>query len=113
MRSGGSRLHAGSKANKESERRTVEMTPREMESGTKKLAPDIASKLRHLTHDLSNSLETINQACYLLGRTRLDANGKKWQSMIDTAAGDAARINRNIREILRSETEKPAKRRAS
>jgi hypothetical protein len=77
----------------------------------KKLAPPVATQLRRLAHDLSNSIETIMQASYLLAQTRLDANGKKWNHMIETAAQDAARINRGIREILRNQNEKPVQRR--
>ena len=64
---------------------------------------DATLRLRSLAHDLSNSLETILQASYLLAQAKLDANGKKWTLLIDTAAQDAARINREIREILRSQ----------
>ena len=81
---------------------------------SKKPADDVNTRLRHLAHDLSNSLETILQACYLLAQTRLDSKGKKWQQAIESAADDAARINRSIREILRGEQEKTAiRRRAS
>jgi len=59
--------------------------------------------LRSLAHDLSNSIETILQAAYLLGQSKLEANNKKWVQLIDTAAQDAARINREIREILKSQ----------
>ena len=48
--------------------------------------------------------ETILQAVYLLGQCKLDDNGKKWSQLIDTAAQDAARVNREIREILRSQS---------
>jgi hypothetical protein len=53
----------------------------------------------------------VMQASYLLAQTRLDANGKKWNHMIETAAADAARINRGIREILRGQNDRPAPRR--
>jgi hypothetical protein len=79
----------------------------------KKLAPAVATKLRRLAHDLSNSIETVMQASYLLAQTRLDANGKKWNHMIETAAQDAARTNRGIREILRNQNEKPVQRRSA
>jgi signal transduction histidine kinase len=62
---------------------------------------DVAAQLRKLTHDLSNAIEAILQAAYLLGQAKLDADNKKWAQMIDTAAQDAARINREIRELLK------------
>jgi signal transduction histidine kinase len=69
-----------------------------------KLPDDLIQNLRRLAHDLSNSIETILQAAYLLGQAKVDANSKKWTQLIDTAAQDAARINREIREILRSQS---------
>jgi hypothetical protein len=53
---------------------------------------------------LSNSLETILQAAYLLEQGKLDGNCKKWTQLIDTAAQDAVRVNRQIREILKSQS---------
>ncbi|PYX95376.1 MAG: hypothetical protein DMG71_09535 [Acidobacteria bacterium] len=71
---------------------------------SQQLAPEVTKQLRALAHDLSNSIETIMQACYLLAQANLEGNGKKWVGLIDTAAQDAARINRGIREILRSQS---------
>lgn len=68
-----------------------------------KLPADVVANLRTLAHDLSNSLETILQAAYLLGEAELDGKEKKWARMIDAAARDAARINGEIREILKSQ----------
>ncbi|HET8666911.1 MAG TPA: hypothetical protein VFM10_02955, partial [Terriglobales bacterium] len=55
-------------------------------------------------HDLSNSIETIMQASYLLAQANLDDTAKKWLELIDNATRDAAKINREIREILRSQS---------
>lgn len=73
-----------------------------MESATK--PADLVTSLRALAHDLSNSLETILQAAYLLQEAKLDAKDKKWAEAIDRAARDAARINREIRKILNSQS---------
>jgi signal transduction histidine kinase len=62
------------------------------------------TKLRTLAHDLSNSIETIMQASYLLAQSNLDDTSKKWLELIDNATREAARINREIREILRSQS---------
>lgn len=67
-----------------------------------KIAPELSTKLRALAHDLSNSIETIMQASYLLAQASLDDTSKKWVGLIDSATRDAARINREIREILRA-----------
>jgi K+-sensing histidine kinase KdpD len=70
----------------------------------KNLQTDTVAKLRSLSHDLSNYIETIMQASYLLAQGKLDDNNKKWLELIDKASQDAARINREIREILRSQS---------
>ncbi len=70
-----------------------------------KLPADSIANLRELAHDLSNSLETILHAAYLLQRGEAGrTSNKKWARMIDTAARDAARINREIRKILKSQS---------
>ena len=66
-----------------------------------KLPPPLQTRLRALAHDLSNSLETIMQASYLLGQKPLGVEEKKWVELIEDAAQDAAQINRELREMLR------------
>lgn len=68
---------------------------------TARIPEEINTRLRSLAHDLSNAIETIMQASYLLGQMELDENSKKWAELVDQAGRDAARINREIREILR------------
>jgi signal transduction histidine kinase len=70
-----------------------------------KLASDVQTRLRTIAHDLSNSLETIMQASYLLAQSALKDEEKKWVSLIEEAAQDAARLNRDLREVLRSQHE--------
>lgn len=62
-------------------------------------------QLRRLAHDLSNSLETILQAGYLLGQSKLGDKEKQWVRLIDGASQDAARINREIRDLLKSQVD--------
>jgi outer membrane murein-binding lipoprotein Lpp len=52
---------------------------------------------------LSNSLDTVLQAAYLLQEAKLDGKNKKWAQTIDAAASNAARINREINAILNSQ----------
>ncbi|HUS19237.1 MAG TPA: hypothetical protein VMZ25_06270 [Terriglobales bacterium] len=73
-----------------------------MEPTETKIPADISTNLRSLAHDLSNAIETIMQACYLLNQSKLDDTGKKWAEMVDNGARDAARINREIRDVLRT-----------
>jgi hypothetical protein len=69
-----------------------------------KLPDEVVANLRRLAHELSNSLETILQASYLLAQAHLDDNSGKWARLIDTAAQDATKVNRQIREILRAQS---------
>jgi K+-sensing histidine kinase KdpD len=71
----------------------------------KSAKPDEVTRLRALAHDLSNSLEAILQATYLLNQGKLDAGSKRWAELIDTSSQEAARINREIRKILRALSE--------
>ena len=69
-----------------------------------KLQNETVTKLRTLSHDLSNYIETIMQASYLLAQAKLDDSSKKWLELVDKASQDAARVNREIREILRAQS---------
>jgi signal transduction histidine kinase len=73
-------------------------------STNQKMQGDTVTKLRSLAHDLSNSIETVMQASYLLAQAKLEEPNKRWLDLIDQATQDAARINREIRDILRSIT---------
>jgi signal transduction histidine kinase len=81
------------------------MQPQSQMDTSQKIPAELNKRLRTLAHDLSNSIETIMQAAYLLAQTPLDENGKKWLQLVDTGTRDAARINREIRDILRSQGE--------
>jgi signal transduction histidine kinase len=74
---------------------------------TPKIPLPISKELRTLAHDLSNSIETIMQATYLLSQVKLDDANKRWLDLIDQATRDAAKINRQIREVLRSQSQEP------
>jgi signal transduction histidine kinase len=63
---------------------------------------DEVTRIRALSHDLSNSLEAILQASYLLGQSKLDADVKRWVKVIDSSSQEAATLNREIRKLLRS-----------
>ncbi len=80
------------------------MSPQPQMEPTAKIPPEVNKQLRSLAHDLRNSIETVMQATYLLSQSQLDESSKKWAQLIDTAIREAARINRDIREILRSQS---------
>jgi len=86
------------KENKEEKKATLSVV-------SKKIPAELSQQLRKLAHDLSNSMETVMQASYLLGQSSLDENNKKWLALIDQASRDAARINRELRELLRAHSE--------
>jgi hypothetical protein len=69
---------------------------------SKREAPDEIAQLRALAHDLSNSLEAILQASYLLGQRKLEPESKRWAQLIETSSNEAARINREMRKALRA-----------
>ncbi|HWZ43859.1 MAG TPA: hypothetical protein VNW97_10295 [Candidatus Saccharimonadales bacterium] len=73
-------------------------------SSSGRIPPEVSIQLRALAHDLSNSLEAITQASYLLARMDLDEGARKWSDLIDQAGREAIRINQQIREVLRSAT---------
>jgi signal transduction histidine kinase len=64
--------------------------------------PDEIAHLRVLAHDLSNSLEAILQATYLLQQAKIEGDGRRWVDLIDSSSQDAVRINREIRKSLRA-----------
>lgn len=78
-----------------------------MEADSKPQIPaDVTARLRRLAHDLSNSIETMMQASYLLAQAQLDEQSRKWVALIDSASKDAARINKEIRDLLKSQSPK-------
>jgi len=77
-------------------------TPQPSEKPEPGMSAEVNKQLRTLAHDLSNSIETIMQASYLLQQSKLDDVSKRWADMIDSAVRDSARINREIREVLRA-----------
>ncbi len=89
----------------QSAKNTAALTPAAGADGAAKMPPTANKQLRSLAHDLSNSLETIMQASYLLAQADLKEADKKWLEMVENASRDAARISREMREILRSLSE--------
>jgi K+-sensing histidine kinase KdpD len=71
----------------------------------KEISPDTITRLRAVAHDLSNALEAILQASYLLEQSKLDENPKRWVQLIDSSSQEAARLNRELRKLLRSLSE--------
>jgi len=61
-----------------------------------------AAEIRRLAHDLSNALEIVVQANYLLGTAPLDDSAKQWATLLDQGVRQATDINRALRDYVRS-----------
>lgn len=75
--------------------------PEQKTSGNQ-IPTEIAQELRKLAHDLSNSLETIIQATYLITQSGPPESERRWVELIDQASQDAVKINNKLREIMRA-----------
>ena len=74
-----------------------------MGNASDKIPAELAKELRMLAHDLSNALETIVQATYLISQAAPPENLRRWVELIDQASQDAVRINHKLRQVLRSQ----------
>jgi sugar-specific transcriptional regulator TrmB len=82
----------------------VSRKPRKMENVPEKIPAELAKELRKLAHDLSNALETIVQATYLISQAGPPENSRRWVEMIDEASQEAVRINQRLRQVLRQQS---------
>jgi hypothetical protein len=64
------------------------------------IPPEQAKEIRRLAHDLSNALEIIVQANYLLNAMSHDEAAKQWIQLLDNGVLQAADINRSLREYI-------------
>ncbi len=75
-----------------------------MDSPSEKIPATLAKELRALAHDLSNALETIVQATYLISQAGPPESTRRWLELIDQASQEAVRINQELRQLLRSKS---------
>ncbi|HEX3941996.1 MAG TPA: hypothetical protein VHX11_10985 [Acidobacteriaceae bacterium] len=71
-------------------------------SSNQTIPQEHAVEIRRLAHDLSNALEIVVQANYLLSTAALDDTAKQWLKLLDQGTRQAAEINRNLRDYVRS-----------
>ena len=71
-------------------------------TNTTSIPPEISAEIRHLMHDLSNALEIVLQAGYLLTTTETDEPIKEWIGLLDGGAQQALAIHRQLREYIRA-----------
>ena len=76
-----------------------------MRNTSDRIPAELAKELRMLAHDLSNALETVVQATYLISQAGPPENLGRWVQMIDQASQEAVKNNQKLREILRSHSE--------
>jgi len=69
-----------------------------------KIHAELAKELRTLAHDLSNSLETIVQATYLISQSGPPDNIRRWVELTDQASQEAVKINQKLRQLLRAQS---------
>jgi nitrogen-specific signal transduction histidine kinase len=74
-----------------------------MGNASDKIPAELAKELRMLAHDLSNALETIVQATYLISQATPPENLRRWIELIDQASEEAVKINHKLRQVLRSQ----------
>ena len=67
------------------------------------MSTEVTRELRSLSHDLSNALETIVQATYLLNQAELPGSARRWLEMMEHSTQEAVGLNRRLREILRAQ----------
>ncbi len=72
-----------------------------MADASDKIPPELAKQLRTLAHDLSNALETIVQATYLISQAGPPEKMRHWVELIDQATKDTVKINQKLRQMLR------------
>lgn len=67
-----------------------------------KIPAEVVKQLRAVAHDLSNALEAVVHATYLATQDNPPDNTRRWLDVIDKSTQEAARLNQELREILRS-----------
>ncbi len=75
-----------------------------MGNASDKIPAELAKELRAMAHDLSNALETIVQATYLISQAGPHENSRRWVEMIDQASQEAVKLNNKLRQVLRSQS---------
>ncbi len=75
-----------------------------MGNASDKIPAELARELRTLAHDLSNALETVVQATYLISQAGPPEDLGRWVEMIDQASQEAVEINQKLRQVLREQS---------
>lgn len=65
---------------------------------------EVALEIRHIAHELSNSLEVIVQTSYLLSLAELKEPAAEWLRMLDSGVNKALELNSTLREYIKAHT---------
>jgi len=68
---------------------------------TASIPAEVSAEMRRMMHDLSNALEIVLQAGYLLTTTETEEPIKEWIGLLDGGAQQALGIHRQLREYIR------------
>lgn len=69
---------------------------------TARIPQELSAEMRRLMHDLSNALEIVLQAGYLLTTAETGEPVKEWIGLLDGGAQQALEIHRQLREYIRA-----------
>lgn len=73
----------------------------------KQLIPEeMGLEIRRLAHDLSNALEVIVQASYLLGMAELKEPAAEWLKTLDSGVAKALDLNLQLRNFIKQNSPK-------
>lgn len=67
-----------------------------------RIPPEFSAELRRMMHDLSNALEVVLQAGYLLTTAEIEEPVKGWVGLLDGGAQQALAVHRELREYIRA-----------
>lgn len=71
-------------------------------ANTSAIPPEISTEIRRLMHDLSNALEIVLQAGYLLTMADSEEPMKEWIGLLDGGAQQALKAHQQLREYIRA-----------
>jgi hypothetical protein len=78
-------------------RRMTEPSPTNIST----IPPELSAEIRRLMHDLSNALEIVLQAGYLLTTADTQEPVKEWIGLLDGGAQQALKIHQQLRDYIR------------
>lgn len=65
------------------------------------IPPELSTEIRRLMHDLSNALEIVLQAGYLLTTADTEEPVKEWIGLLDGGAQQALKVHQQLRDYIR------------